>query len=232
MPRDLFGSVTDPPIHVGTRSKYSVPISFLIHLAVLVPLIVIPLLATGALPMPDKIQAFVLPAVTPPDPPVIKRVVAERPQVANRNAAPFNAPERIEPETPYQLEPFETNTQGTGLLDGVASVETLAPVAPPEPPAKQEPVRVGGNVRTPERLGYVAPVYPPVAQAARIQGMVIIQATIDINGRVVDMQVLKSVPLLDPAALDAVRQWRYTPTTLNGQAVPVIMTVTVNFTLK
>ena len=76
------------------------------------------------------------------------------------------------------------------------------------------------------------PVYPSIAQSARVQGVVIIEATIGPNGSVTDAKVLRSIPLLDAAALDAVRQWQFTPTTLNGQAVPVIMTVTVNFTLQ
>ena len=72
------------------------------------------------------------------------------------------------------------------------------------------------------------PVYPPIARAAGIQGIVIIEATIDADGRVVNARILRSVPLLDQAALDAVRSWEYTPTTLNGVPVPVVMTVTVS----
>ena len=78
----------------------------------------------------------------------------------------------------------------------------------------------------------VDPRYPPVAQAARVQGVVILEAVIGPDGRVTDVKVLRSVPLLDEAAIEAVRQWTYTPTLLNGVAVPVIMTVTVNFQLR
>ena len=76
------------------------------------------------------------------------------------------------------------------------------------------------------------PVYPPVAQEARVQGVVIIEATIDPSGRVAKARVLRGQPLLDEAALDAVRQWEFTPTEVNGAAVPVIMTITVNFALQ
>jgi protein TonB len=93
-------------------------------------------------------------------------------------------------------------------------------------------VRVGGNIDAPIRTTYKAPVYPPLAQAARVDGTVILEATIDAQGVVQNVRVLRSVPLLDAAAIEAVRQWRYTPTRLNGQAVPVIMTVTVTFSLK
>jgi protein TonB len=82
------------------------------------------------------------------------------------------------------------------------------------------------------RVKNVNPVYPPIAQSARVQGIVIIEATIGPNGKVEDAKVLRSIPLLDAAALDAVKQWEYTPTMLNNQPVPVIMTVTVNFTLQ
>jgi TonB family protein len=94
------------------------------------------------------------------------------------------------------------------------------------------PIRVGGDTKAPERVRYVPPVYPIEAQRSKISGMVIIQAIIDENGDVALAKVLKSVPLLDSAALDAVNQWRYTPTLVNGVPVPVVMTVTVNFTLR
>ena len=81
------------------------------------------------------------------------------------------------------------------------------------------------------QLNKVAPVYPLIAQSARVQGVVILEAVIGVDGKVVDAKVLRSIPLLDQAALDAVRKWEYAPTLLNGAAVPVVMTVTVTFTL-
>jgi protein TonB len=75
-------------------------------------------------------------------------------------------------------------------------------------------------------------VYPDLARAARVQGTVILEATIDETGAVTNVKVLRSIPLLDRAATDAVRRWRYTPTRLNGVPVPVLMTVTVTFTLR
>jgi protein TonB len=93
-------------------------------------------------------------------------------------------------------------------------------------------VRVGGNIKPPTKTKDVRPVYPAIAQSARVQGVVIVEATIGPDGRVAEARVLRSIPLLDQAALDAVKQWQFTPTLLNGQAVPVIMTVTVNFTLQ
>jgi protein TonB len=118
-----------------------------------------------------------------------------------------------------------------GVVGGVVGGIPDAP-PPPPPPPPTKPVRVGGNIKPPNKVRNVAPVYPPIAQQARVQGVVIIEATIGPNGRVTDARVLRSIPLLDQAALDAVRQWEYTPTLLNGVPVPVIMTVTVNFTLQ
>ena len=75
-------------------------------------------------------------------------------------------------------------------------------------------------------------MYPQIAQTAKVQGVVIIEAVIGKDGNVKDAKVLRSVALLDQAALDAVRQWKFTPTLLNNVPVEVIMTVTVNFTLN
>lgn len=97
--------------------------------------------------------------------------------------------------------------------------------------AAQAPVRVGGDIKEPKRLNNVRPVYPAIAEQAGIQGIVIVEAVIAPDGRVQSTKLLRSIPLLDSAALDAVSQWEYEPTLLNGVPVPVIMTVTVSFTL-
>ena len=94
------------------------------------------------------------------------------------------------------------------------------------------PVAIGGSIAPPERIRYVPPVYPAEAQQAKVSGVIIMQAIIDENGDVAMTKVLKSVPMLDEAAEAALRQWKYTPTLLNGVAVPVLMTVTVTFTLS
>ena len=112
---------------------------------------------------------------------------------------------------------------------------------PPPPPAPLDPafelqsdgaLRVGGTIKAPTKIRDVRPVYPAVAQAARVQGVVIIEARIEPDGSVSRPRILRSIPLLDEAALDAVSQWRFTPTLLNGNPIPVIMTLTVNFSLE
>ena len=90
---------------------------------------------------------------------------------------------------------------------------------------------MGGNIKAPTLLKRVPPTYPPIALSARVSGIVILESTIGVDGRVIDAKILRSVPLLDQAALDAVRQWEYTPTLLNGTPVPVVMTATVSFSL-
>ena len=110
------------------------------------------------------------------------------------------------------------------------------PPPPPPPPADlfngQAPIRVGGNVKPPVKTRDVKPEYPAAARDAGVQGVVILEVTIGPAGDIVEGRILRGVPLLDGPALDAVRQWQFAPTQLNGVPVPVIMTVTVNFTLQ
>jgi len=101
--------------------------------------------------------------------------------------------------------------------------------APPPPP---QLVRVGGDIREPRKIRHVAPAYPDFARSARIEGVVILECTISPQGRVEGVKVLRGIATLDEAAIDAVRQWAYTPTLLGGVPVGVIMTVTLNFVLR
>ncbi len=91
------------------------------------------------------------------------------------------------------------------------------------------PVRVGNDVPVPRKIKDVRPSIPPDAQTAGAKGLVVLDATIDPEGRVSNARVIRSMPLLDAAAVAAVQQWEFTPTVIDGRAVPVIMTVTVNF---
>ena len=86
-------------------------------------------------------------------------------------------------------------------------------------------------MREPRKIVHVAPIYPRIAQDAKIQGVVVLEAIIDTEGRIDRLRVLRSTPLLVEAAIAAVKEWRYTPTQLNGVPVPVLMTITVHFRL-
>jgi TonB family protein len=127
----------------------------------------------------------------------------------------------------------------SGVTSGVQTGVMPPPPPPPPPPDGTqtlvdglEPLRVGGSIKPPTKLRDAKPAYPAEAQAARVQGVVIIEATIDTAGNVVNARVLRSIPMLDEAAVEAVRQWQFTPTLMNNVPVPVIMTVTVNFVLE
>lgn len=117
------------------------------------------------------------------------------------------------------------------LDGGAADVGSPPVVFGGQPQADGTPVRVGGTIRPPRKITHVNPEYPVIAQQARVRGVVILEIVIDANGTVSNARILRSIPLLDAAALDAVRQWEFAPTLLNGAAVPVIMTATVQFSL-
>jgi periplasmic protein TonB len=233
MPRDLFGDVTRPSISIGNRKWYTLPVSLISHSAIVAILIALPILAPAVMPSvfadddPEWMHA-VLP--TPPAPPVPRKLDTPRPDV-NPNAAPLVTPDQITRENP-DLPDF-ADQPIVGVIGGTDNIETiLAPPPKPVPAPPQQPLRIGGTIRSPLKVRGADPVYPAIAQAARIQGIVIIEATISADGRVMNARILRSVPMLDQAAIDAVRQWEYTPTLLNGVPVPVIMTVTVQFTLS
>jgi protein TonB len=114
-----------------------------------------------------------------------------------------------------------------GLLGGPP-----APLPPPPPkPERHAPIVVPGTIEEAKLIHRVEPVYPRLAALARISGIVILEVTVDEKGNVSDVEVLRGDSLLDPAAVAAVKQWKYAPTILDGQPVPVIATVTVDFQL-
>ena len=159
---------------------------------------------------------------------------------ANLETDPFQKQQLIAEANTLRSRAIELNKGRTAINGANTGVMLGSPPPPPPPPpglastspSGMAPVRVGGNIKTPTKVKDVRPVYPPDALAARIQGVVILETTIDTEGRVSDAKVLRSIPVLDDAALEAVRQWEFTPTELNGMLVPVIMTVTVNFSLQ
>jgi len=238
MTRQMFRDVTDPSITVGSKRRCTVPMSVLVHAIVLAAMIVIPLLAVDALPPTPTLLSFisVKPAPPPPTPSAATTTSAAAHHAAIDRVAstPLLAPPAI------GLQSSASNGQAPsgGLEIGIGAIPTgvfVESAVPPPPAARAStlpaPVRAGGVISPPAKLHDVAPAYPPLARASRVEGIVIIEATISVAGRVQDAKVLRSIPLLDAAALDAVRQWEYTPTLLNGVAVPVIVTVTVSFTL-
>jgi protein TonB len=233
MPRDLFGDIQQPQVRVTTRSRYTVPLSLAAHAALVLGLVAATILGPAVMPAPAAGDLILLAQMPVPEPPPVRispdRVT--RAPTVSRHAAPVVAPVSIRPETAATFDLSPTVSLVPGMITGASHFETVIgdPPAPPPPPAR---VRVGGEVRPPTKVLDVAPVYPAIAQAARVEGVVIIEATIDASGRVADARVLRGVPLLDAAAVGAVQQWRFTPTLLNGVPVSVVMTVTVRFELR
>jgi TonB family protein len=124
-------------------------------------------------------------------------------------------------------------------VQDTAALTADAPPPPPPPPSTSpasleaaSPPPGAGRIVEPRKLHSVPPVYPEDARKARVQGTVVLECTISPQGRVTDVRVLHGNPRLDQAAIDAVKQWAYTPALLDGKAVPVIMTVSVNFKLQ
>ncbi len=103
---------------------------------------------------------------------------------------------------------------------------------PPPPPGPREPIRVSIGVQSARLIQKVDPIYPELAKRARVSGVVLLQVTLDERGLVTGVKLIRGHPLLNQSAIDAVSQWRYSPTLLSGEPVPVIATVTVNFVLR
>jgi len=216
---------------------WTLGVSIVFHLCVITGVVVAPLLATGDLPEPPRAAPeYILVTDRVPEPPPLRRPDKAAPLTT---AAPITAPDKVLPETPVTAPvpgPTDFDVAG-GDPNAVAFVPSTVvggdplPVPPTPPVAPRQPVRVSG-LQAPRKIRDMAPRYPTIAQASRVEGVVILEAVIAEDGSVQDVRVLRSKPLLDDAAVEAVRQWRFTPTLLGGQPVPIVMTVTVSFTLN
>jgi len=226
-----------------TNQGLTLPVSIVLHLVIILVIVVVPILTSEEMPEPTAaVRAFFVepapapPPPPPPPPPAPKQQEAPKPTPVKQTeepkfVAPVAVPEKVKPEEGMDLG-VEGGMEG-GVEGGVPGgvVGGVVGGLPDAPPPVQQAVRVGGHIKEPKKLKNIGPVYPDIAKQARVQGIVILEATISPQGKVSDVKVLRGNPLLDPAAIEAVRQWVYTPTLLNGVPVPVIMTVTVNFTL-
>jgi protein TonB len=197
-------------------------------------------LAPGTLPTPRQMLAF-------EDTDIVKVFDIELPPPAARrsagpvgtvspDAAPLEAPRGITAETGLEgVHQATPSSEVIGIENAAGALERVGPVEHvvlPPPPQPQGPIHLSSGMQPPRKTFDVRPAYPAIAQSARVEGVVILEAVIDAQGRVESVRVLRSIALLDQAAADAVRQWRFTPTLLNGEPVPIVMTVTVNFALR
>lgn len=230
----MFGDVIEPSVKIGTNQWYTIPLSVLGHLIAILVATVVPLIVMDVLPTPPSIIArfVIVKAVTPP--PLIsdRRRTEVRPAKTNFSPPPTEEPDGFNHKPPVMEPPPFSNIPLEGIAGG-SFLDGVAEPPPPLPPATTpKVVPIGGDVRPPLRVRFVPPRYPVIAQSARVHGVVILQATIGTDGSVEDLRILRSIPLLDAAALEAVRQWQYNPTLLNGTPVAVSMTVTVQFALN
>jgi periplasmic protein TonB len=217
-----------------------VAVSMLLQVAFLAVLILIPLLFTEALP--KTLMATMLmappPPPPPPPPPAAVQVVKIKPMAHLMDAGKLTAPKVI-PKDIKMIKEEEAPDMG-GSMGGVAGGSmggvmggVLGGVggAPP-PPKPQGRIRQGGNVQAAKLVNKVQPQYPPLARQTRISGTVRLHAIIGKDGSVQSLTLESGHPLLVQSALDAVRQWRYQPTLLNGEAVEVDTTIDVIFSLN
>jgi protein TonB len=228
---DMFAH---PLVDGGSGRKYTVLLSIVAHTIVIAIAIIVPVVATSSHLLPIRSAIIVFPGL-PTVPPALPPPRAGMQQPPRLEAStPYVAPQGIPPVSPPVIgDPFAGIDVSIGIVPGGEPSALAAPIAvSPPPAATAPPLRPGGDIKRPVKIRDATPAYPTLAQAARVEGVVIVEATIGPDGKVLDARVLRSIPLLDAAALDAVRRWEYTPTLLNGSPVAVVMTVTVNFRLR
>ena len=221
---------------VRRRSRRGSVLSFffsiVVQLSALGTLALRPLVSIETPPPPEpilRIHRFV-PVVSPP--PAASSVARppSRSYDPARLLAGLRTPVVISSIILPGVGPFSVDAGGVPFGIPDADAERTEDSAPPQP-APATPVVVGGDVKPPQKRRHVNPVYPPIALAARVQGTVVLEAVIDAEGNVQNLAVRESIPLLDAAAIEAVQQWKYEPTRLNGRAVAVVMLVRVEFRL-
>ena len=241
--------------HERTKTPLTMTLSIIIHTILIVVLVIIPLLFPETLSGSMQQLTFLVAPPPPPPPPrppppavtVVQKVIK---RVEDNT---FRAPVEIPKEVKTIVDegpPPDTNIGGVvggvpggmtggqiggvigGVIGGAPSPVAPPPPPPPPPPKPPQRVRVGGNVQAANLIRQIKPPYPPLARQARIQGQVVLEAIINKQGSVENLRVISGHPLLIQSALDAVKQWKYKPTLLNGEPVDVITTVTVNFNLS
>jgi len=244
-----------------TKTTGTVILAFVLQSLFMVLLIILPMIYFDVLPSATLQSFLVAPPPPPPPPPppaaappvkVVK--VIPRQFDAGKLMAPKVVPKEVATIKEEELPPPTSGVAGVvggvpggvaggapgGVLGGIiGSVPSAAPPPPPPPPKKVEEkpatpqrIRVGGNVQQAKLVRQPRPVYPPLAKQARIQGVVKLSAVIAKNGTIQQLEVISGHPLLVPAALEAVKQWVYQPTLLNGEPVEVVTQIDVNFTLS
>lgn len=251
-PRAMF---SDCLLEFGNQSKrkaLATTTSFIVNCLAIGIMLAVPLMFTDELPKAQLLTFLVAPPPPPPPPPPaaaeVQRVVHQiQTDVLNTGQlrTPTKIPQKIqmirEEEAPP---PMATGGvvggvpggipggQMGGVIGSVISSSSSLSAVPKFIPVTPQRIRISAGVTRGMLIHKEEPAYPPLARAARIQGDVVLSAVIDGNGQIQNLQLVSGHPMLVPAAIAAVRQWRYKPYLLNGQPVEVETTITVIFTLS
>ena len=238
--------VISSPHPKGTNKPWTVALSALVQVGIVLVMILIPLIYTEALPKQMLTTFLVAPPPPPPPPPpaaAIQRIVKPVARLiqSGKMMAPTVIPKKVEMIKEEELPP-DVGAIGVvggvpggiaggsagGVLGGIigGSGSNLPP--PPKAPSR---IRVGGNVQAASLLHQVMPAYPPIAKTAHVSGTVVLHAIIAKDGSVQQLEYISGPPLLMKSAMDAVREWRYKPTLLNGEPVEIDTTISVVFTI-
>jgi protein TonB len=230
-----------------TKRGWTSLVSFALQVVIVGVMVLIPLIFTEALPKTQLMTFLVAPPPPPPPPPpaaapvkVVKQIQTDI--VNGQLRTPTKIPKKVEIIKEDEAPPPVMATTGVvggvpggvpggsmgGVLGSIASAGSVAALPKVATPQR---VRVSSGVQSGLLVRKVQPTYPPLARQARIQGTVILQAQISKSGDIENLQLISGHPMLAPAAIEAVKQWKYKPYLLNGEPVEVETTVQVNFSL-
>ena len=261
MDRQLFNNLSPPTTRTRKKQTIFIVLSFTVHLVLFAGFMFLPPPKKTVVSEPKLIVTTInfysepsLPPSLPPkgalspkeSSPKIKTIEPEKPSSQPEKPVPTEAPGILKPElqNPPSISPGSTGPPGPpappnttigsesgkpgGKIEIVQGLEITGGSVNP-----LGPFRPGGNVKDPVRIYYVEPAYPKAAIAAKIEGTVILEAVIGKDGKIKNVKIIKSLnPLLDQTAVEAIRQWRYTPSTLAGRPIEILLTVIFNFKIK
>ncbi len=243
----MFDDLVDSGEKKSTHKRWTVILSGIIQAGILFIFVLIPLIYTEALPKGSLTTFLVAPPPPPPPPPpaaAVTKVVKPIARIIQQGKmmAPTVIPKKINIIKEEEMPPDVSGGVQGGVVGGVPGGQaggvlggiiggTNAGGPPPPPKPAQQRIRVGGNVQAAKMLRQVQPTYPQIAKTAHVQGTVILHAVIAKDGTVQELNYISGPPLLMKSAMDAVREWKYQPTLLNGDPVEVDTTISVIFTL-
>ena len=245
----MFESLKQEDPRNAMRCFASLFLSLVVHAAIVSVMVVLPLVFFNMLHADELVTFLIQPPYKLPDPPaaplppmrtasagttvdykrfdLVPRTIPEGIPVPNE----YDAPPAISRLVDGIGLPVQGSPNGAGLSD-LLDMDRIVDVPKPKPPVPRIPVRVGGDVQEAKLRYKVAPVYPAIAVQAHASGSVLLEAEIDEEGNVANVRIISGHPLLVNAAAEAVKQWKYSPTVLNGEPQTVLATVTVIFRFK